>query len=589
MSNPSYRMNRAGFQVVTTDDDGSPRIVSVCDYFRVVADVSDQRANLYGLLVEFSDRHGRQRQVVIPAIDMHGNRAEIEVCRQLAACGLHFDDPEYDGAVYNWIRKQCPPLADLATSTGWVTPAVYALPDKIYGTQDGGRKVYFGGGGTEHRYKMSGTLAQWQAEIAELCQGNSRLLLAVSAAFAAPLMQDSGEPSGGIHLYGESSTGKSTLALVGGSVCGGGDTRKGFVRSWRATSNGLESILSAHNDAALYLDEIAQADPRAIQETIYMLGNSQGKSRMTRTLGSAPTFGWRTMIVSNGERTIGTYSRAGGVELAGGASVRLLDIPADPGAGLGVFEDLHGGVDLDGKPSGAALSDRLQAASLRLYGTAIDAYLSALVGIDPAARRDVIMAYRDDFLSAAHLTGACAEVQRAAKRMGVIAAGGEMAAHLGVVPWSSGAATAGVLSCFSAWRTARGSDAGWDAARAIDTVRGFLERYGQSRFVGVTDGVGANGRVGIAAGSSGGNVIDQAGWRRVSKRGTEFLIQPNYFETQVCKGFDHASVAKALADRGYLRRQGRHNKIKTTIPGMDADMCVYCIAASILTGDQSAA
>ena len=56
--------------------------------------------------------------------------------------------------------------------------------------------------------------------------GNSRLSLFLSAAFAGcfcrALLEIIAEPSGGLHLYGKSQTGKSTAAFVAASVLGKG-------------------------------------------------------------------------------------------------------------------------------------------------------------------------------------------------------------------------------------------------------------------------------------------------------------------------------------------------------------------------------
>src|SRR5690348_970977 len=73
---------------------------------------------------------------------------------------------------------------------------------------------------TDAAYRASGTLADWQRQVAGLAVGNDRLVLFLSAAFAGPLLDIMGEPSGGLHLVGDSRTGKSTAALVAASVWG---------------------------------------------------------------------------------------------------------------------------------------------------------------------------------------------------------------------------------------------------------------------------------------------------------------------------------------------------------------------------------
>jgi uncharacterized protein (DUF927 family) len=382
-------------------------------------------------------------------------------------------------------------------------------------------------------------------------------------------MADVGENSGGFHLWGQSTSGKTSVLIAGGSVCGGGDPRTGFVDSWRTTANGLEPLLASHNDGTLFLDEIAQADPRAISELIYTAGNSVGKHRMTRNLTAAHTLRWHVLLLSSGEHTIGAHAQRASVKLAGGAAVRLIDIPADAGKGLGIFECLHG------NKSAGGFADRLRTAALQSYGVALHAFVECLIDIPPEARRAIISNERELFLRSCDLAGACPEVQRAAKRMAVIAAAGELASYLGILPWPTGAANEGVRTCFNAWRQSRGDDnVAHDDARAIEQVRGYLERYGHSRFEPVGP-VALNG-------DARDHITDRAGWRRRTGNGaTEYLVQPEFFRSELCKGFEATSVARALESRGCLRRQGRHWTVRTTIPGAGKRE-VYCILDSLL-------
>ena len=63
-------------------------------------------------------------------------------------------------------------------------------------------------------YRAAGSLAGWQSGVAALAVGNDRVALFLAAAFAGPLLDVTGEPSGGVHYVGDSRTGKSTAAVV---------------------------------------------------------------------------------------------------------------------------------------------------------------------------------------------------------------------------------------------------------------------------------------------------------------------------------------------------------------------------------------
>jgi len=103
-------------------------------------------------------------------------------------------------------------------------------------------------------------------------------MFAASAALAGPLLKLCAEQPGGFHFAGGSSTGKTTALHLAGSVLGGGGKR-GFLHSWRSTSNGLESIAEAHNDLTLILDELSRCDARKAGGVAYMPANGQGKNR----------------------------------------------------------------------------------------------------------------------------------------------------------------------------------------------------------------------------------------------------------------------------------------------------------------------
>jgi uncharacterized protein (DUF927 family) len=63
---------------------------------------------------------------------------------------------------------------------------------------------------------------------------------------------------------------------------------RGFIRTWRATSNGLEGVAALHCDSLLCLDEMGQVDSREGGHIAYMLANGVGKTRATRTGEARP-------------------------------------------------------------------------------------------------------------------------------------------------------------------------------------------------------------------------------------------------------------------------------------------------------------
>ena len=265
--------------------------------------------------------------------------------------------------------------------------------------------------------------------MAAYAAGNSRLLLALSTAFAAPLIRPCEVEGGGIHLRGVSSTGKSTALAMAGSVWGGGEPG-GYVRSWRATANGLEGVALGHCDALLCLDELGELGAGDAGDVAYMLANGVGKSRSTRDGSVRKAARWRLLFLSSGE--IGLAEKAAelgsGRRLAPGQQVRILDLPADAGAGLGVFEELHG------FGSAEPLARHLKTTSTKFFGTAARAFLRYVVQ-DVERLRKTVSALSRDFIRRYVPDEADGQVHRAANRFALIAAAGEIAIEAGVVPW----------------------------------------------------------------------------------------------------------------------------------------------------------
>jgi len=429
-------------------------------------------------------------------------------------------------------------------------------------------------GAVDHALREAGSLAGWQEHVGRLTVGNSRLVLALSTAFAAPLLYPTGSESGGFHLRGASSTGKSTALVVAGSVWGGGGIR-GYVRTWRATSNGLEGIAAMHCDCLLCLDEMGQVDGREAGAIAYMLANGVGKARANRNGEARPPAEWRLLFLSSGELSLADKiaEDGRGRRAAAGQQVRIVDIPADAGAGLGLFERLHG------FPSADALARHLKMVAGEHYGYPTRAFLRTLVdNFDAIA--PTVKGYVDEFLAEYCPKGADGQVSRVAARFALVAAGGEMATAASVLPWEPGEATRGAARCFHDWLGVRGGVEPAEEAEGISAVRRFIELHGTSRFeamgdIAPRDGMGAPIEQ---------RVPNRAGFRRRAEGGgIEYLVLPEAWRGEVCAGLDATAVAKVLNTRGLLVGTGGKLQNFQRLPGFPKPVRCYVITADILS------
>jgi putative DNA primase/helicase len=108
----------------------------------------------------------------------------------------------------------------------------------------------------------------------------------------------------GIHLFGKSSSGKTTAAAIAASIWGPPDR---FVRSWRTTVNGLEGVAAAQNEVLLVQDELKQAAPEEVAQALYMISQGRGKQRAGRSGQARSLKTWNVPYISTGEIATQAY------------------------------------------------------------------------------------------------------------------------------------------------------------------------------------------------------------------------------------------------------------------------------------------
>ncbi len=219
----------------------------------------------------------------------------------------------------------------------------YVLPAEAVG-ESSEKVVFQNAHAVEPAFSVAGTADEWREHVAALAQGNSRMVFALSAAFAGALLEPAGDDSGGFHLRGRSSTGKSTALKAAASVWG---NPASYCRLWRSTSNGLEGLAALHNDGLLILDELSQIDPKEAGEAAYLLANGRGKNRAARNGTARQAASWRLLFLSAGEESLSALMARAGRKPTAGQEIRLAEIDADAGAGMGVLEDF---MDIEVRP-----------------------------------------------------------------------------------------------------------------------------------------------------------------------------------------------------------------------------------------------
>ena len=573
-----FSLNNCGlwYQPPLRNDGPEPDQVKVCDPFDILARTSDDTHHNHGLLLQWIDQDGEQHTWSMPRRMVHaeGNAIAAELEDAGLSCGTsraaHDHLKHFFGAVRIERHVRCVDRA------GWHGGA-YVLPDgRVFGADADGLVMQ-----TEHvaradAYAARGTLGVWRDNIACFAVGNDFLTLAISCAFAAPLLDVLGEPSGGVHLHGISQTGKTTLLRSAMSVIGPADDK--HMRTWRATANGLEAVAAETSDGLLTLDEISQANGREVDQVVYMLANNTGKLRATRAGGARRQRNWLSLFLSTGEITLEVKLAEAGLRVRAGQDVRMIGLPADAGAGMGVWQNLHG------FSSAAELAERLRAAASTYCGTAGPAYLDQLArerSGDPKELTATLRALCQRFLDAHVPSGADGQVRSVARRFALIGAAGELATAYDITGWPDDEALRAAGACFKRWLSARGGAGAAEDMQAVKLVRAFIAAHGASRFETLR----------VVAGSSEEGpddriVINRAGWKRQKDGEWEYLITTDTWN-DVCASLDPGRVAAVLMKRGFLLgATERHKADSVRITGYPRRLRLYRIPAAIL-GDET--
>jgi uncharacterized protein (DUF927 family) len=439
--------------------------------FEIVGRVRDPQSHGWARLLRWKDDDGVVHQHPVADEDLHGDGATL--CASLADGGLKIATGSTRQHFVTYLnRAVVKARVTIVPRTGWHEVndrKVFVLPDRA------DSKIIIAGATTVSPYTTSGTLEEWRDSIGRLAEGHRRVLFGISTAFVPPLLELIGEAGGGFNLRGPSSIGKTSLLCSAASVWSNGGEQGGFIKTWRATADGLEATAALYSHTLLPLDELSIASGHEVSNIVYSLASGIGKQRAQRD-GSAKTpKTWRVTILSTGEVGIAAKIQESGRRARAGQEVRIIDLDADAGQGHGVFD--HAGAD-----GSKRLADSLKKASSTFYGVAGPAFIKAIEDMGPESVVSTIRETQEAFRNGVVKDVATGQVLRVADRFGLVAAAGELAVGLKVLPWQAGTATNASKTMFDSWHRDRGGDEPAEVHAAIEQIRALLERYGDSRF-----------------------------------------------------------------------------------------------------------
>lgn len=193
----------------------------ICSKLEITAVTRDAKNESWGRLLEFDDLDGAHHVWAMPMEMLKGDGSEYRGI--LLSMGLQMSTMQKArNLLTQYIQTaKVDARARCVERTGW-HDKVFVLPQRTIGAAED-RILYQSSMSAPSTFKHRGNLTDWQKHIAAPCAGNSRLVFAICAAFAAPLLHVTGMESGGLHYRGNSSTGKTTALRVAASVWGGNE------------------------------------------------------------------------------------------------------------------------------------------------------------------------------------------------------------------------------------------------------------------------------------------------------------------------------------------------------------------------------
>jgi putative DNA primase/helicase len=542
----------------------------ICSWLEVTALSRNEEGNEWGTVLTWHDPDHREHVWSAPRSLLVNQKTDlVEV---LARRGLKIASPKEVKQYVNYVTPGKRMLN--VPRTGWhdlKDRRVFVLPpDLIIGAtalREDEEHVIFQSEAydSDQRPVMSGSLGDWQSNVARLCIGNDLLVFSTCAAFAAPTLYLLGKDSGGFHLHGDSSMGKTTALRVAASVWGYP------MQSWRTTDNALEDTAERHNDVLLALDELSEIDPAHAAKVAYMLGNGGGKDRMGQHGVAQRKRHWRLLFLSTGEVTLADHSEAGGVKTKAGTEVRMVNLDAEAGAGMGLFQSLYDIENHDGKPNPAGFASLLRSSTGKYRGSAGPAFVECVIKNEQEVTTD-LHDWIHDFVAKQNLPPeASGEISRVAERFALVGAAGEVATKAKITGWKPGTAMHAASWCFQRWLSGRPTAGSSDLEKAIAGIRRFV-MSNESRFEDLDK-------------NDPRPIFNRVGFRKAVGDGVEYLVPPEAFKTELCKGYgDAKKVAQELDRRGHLRRGETRLQVQQKIASLGKrPIWFYAIQSSILT------
>ncbi|MEZ2902434.1 DUF927 domain-containing protein [Acinetobacter terrestris] len=514
------------------DEDGQLKQTRtfICHSAIILGEARSLNNDNWKRVIQFHDKDNTLHRLLIPYEHFMGEAQEA--LKIIANHGLMPPRQAYKKNVFiNYIQDY--PIEQrfrCVDRAGW-HGYCFATPNKTYGNSEDEELLFHSD--NKSPYTVSGTFEEWQ-ELSRLIEPHALAVLAFACAFSGQLVLPLGVESGGFHIYGSSTDGKSTITKAACSVWG---NPKHISKSWRTTDNALENEAELRNDSFLNLDELRQAVPKAVSDIVYMLTGGQGKARSTKSGKNRDAKQFSIMYTSTGEVTLEEHLRRGNIELDAGLLLRFAHIPSDAGKGYGVFDCINYGT------APQDIGNRINELASQHYGHAGIKWLEFLT-----KNKDAVMQKGQELLDSfieQHNQTKNGQANRVLRRFALLATAGELATLAGITGWQQGRTFEAIAQCFNTWLSSLGNGENMEETKILEHIKAFFESNGASRFEDLT-----------VIRQADGEVIRQRIHNRVGYYDPidkVYLVSATMFKKEISIGMNEANVKKVLIKNGWIK------------------------------------
>lgn len=531
-------------------------IVKISEPIKVIATTKEAEEENAGRLIEFTDRAGKKK--VTQIFDSWFTKDGAKLQEALYKNGFNMQTTTFARqALMQYLNDSKATRNIIYTKkSGWHGKAFLTANSTIGETED---EIIHTPLAEPAQVEQKGTLQEWQDSISVMCSNNSKLMLALSAAFASTILTPCKREGFFLHFFGRSSQGKTTMLDTAASIFGSHQ----FTRTWRMTDNGLEGIAMAYNDLCLFLDEISECDPYKVGAMAYMLVNGTGKTRATTTGAARKSYRWRLGGISTGEERLADVMKSIGKQPKAGQLMRILSIPGIAEcSSYGLFEDIHGFT------TAAEFSNHLKVSAEAYHGTAFKSFIekatedyTKLQNFSTELTKEI----REKYLP----QNASGQDIRAFNTFAFCAFAGELATKYGITKWDKNAPTEAAMQNYMAWLEDKGGVGNLEDLQSMAKIQAFFEKYEASRFQLIDfDGSPIYDRP----------PYERAGFRAYRQDGSRvFYVFPKYFDEVIASGLDAKFMKQTLKKKEILEVNSNEDRFTKRIRVRNKLMRFYVI------------